>query len=143
MPKPMSEEEMRQFLLAKPARTGKIATVRPDGRPHVTPIWYAIEGNTLLFNTWHESVKAANLQESRYVAICVDDEEPPFSYVIVEGTVEIEEEAPDLQYWTTRIASRYMGQELAESFGRRNAVSGEWLVRVRIEKMLGEKDMAA
>lgn len=142
MPQPMNEQEMRRFLLAEPARTGKIATVRPDGRPHVTPVWFDLEGDTLLFTTWHEAVKAANLQEQPYVALCVDDEEPPFSFVIVEGTATIEKEAPDLKYWTTRIAGRYMGEERSEAFGERNAVPGEWLVKVKIEKMVGEKDLA-
>lgn len=141
MPQAMTAEEMRQFLLAKPAHTGKIATVRPDGRPHVTPIWYDLEDNTLYFTTWHEAVKAANLQQTRYVAMCVDDEEPPFSYVIVEGTATIEEEAPDLKYWATRISARYMGEEQGEAFGERNAVPGEWLVKIRVEKMVGEKNM--
>lgn len=142
MPHPMSEEEMRSFLLAEPARTAKVATVRQDGRPHVAPVWFDIEGDQLLFTTWHETVKASNLQHSPQVAICVDDEEPPFSFVIVEGTAQIEEEAPDLKYWATRISGRYMGADQAEAFGQRNAVPGEWLVRVTMEKMIGEKDLA-
>lgn len=142
MPEPMTEQEMRQFLLATPAHTGKIATTRPNGRPHVTPIWFDLEGDTLLFTTWHDTVKASNLQENPAVALCVDDEQPPFSYVIVEGTATIEREAPDLKYWATRISGRYIGQDKAEAFGERNAVPGEWLVRVKIEKMIGEKDMA-
>lgn len=142
MPDKMSEEEMVSFLLAEPAHTGKIATVRANGRPHVAPIWYTIEGRELLFTTWHDTVKAANLTHRANVAVCVDDENPPFSYVIVEGPAIVEKEAPDLHYWATRIAARYMGEEQAEAFGRRNAVPGEWLVRVQIEKMIGEKDIA-
>jgi len=142
MPTTMTEVEMRDFLLAKPAHTGKVATVRPDGRPHVAPVWYVIEDDTLLFNTWHESVKATNLQGTQYVAICVDDELPPFTYVIVEGTAQIERKAPDLKYWAARIATRYMGEEQGQAFGKRNAVPGEWLVRVKIERMIGEKEMA-
>lgn len=142
MPEKMSEEQMRNFLLAEPAHTGKVATVRADGRPHVAPIWYTVEGDELLFTTWHDTVKAANLGHQGNVAICVDDEKPPFSYVIVEGTATVEEAAPDLQYWATRIAARYMGDAQADAFGKRNAVPGEWLVRVQIEKMIGEKDIA-
>ena len=142
MPEAMTEQEMRYFLLAKPAHTGKVATVRADGRPHVTPVWYDVEGDTLLFTTWHDTVKAANLEESAAVALCVDDEAPPFSFVIVEGTADVQKEPPDLKYWAMRIAARYMGEDRAEAFGERNAVPGEWLVRVRIEKMIGTKDMA-
>lgn len=142
MPERMSEIEIRQFLLATPARTGKVATVRADGRPHVAPIWYTLEEDTLLFTTWHETVKAANLEERPHVAVCVDDEQSPFSYAILEGIARVDEEAPDLKYWATRIAARYMGEGQAAAFGERNAVPGEWLVRVHIDKMFGEKNVA-
>lgn len=143
MGREMTEQEVREFLLAKPARTGKLATVREDGRPHVVPIWYDLDGEELVFSTWHESVKAANLQANPQVALCVDEEAPPFSYVLVEGQATVEENPPDMLYWTTRIAGRYMGQELAESYGKRNAVPGEWLVRIRPSKIVSAKDVAA
>ena len=87
-------------------------------------------------------MKAANLENNRHVALCVDDERPPFAYVIVEGLAQVEKETPDLRYWATRIAGRYMGQEQADAFGKRNAVPGEWLVRVQITKIIGEKNIA-
>ncbi|TMD44650.1 MAG: PPOX class F420-dependent enzyme, partial [Chloroflexi bacterium] len=40
--------EQRAFLL-EGTRTGKLATVRKDGRPHVVPIWFHLDGNTLVF----------------------------------------------------------------------------------------------
>ncbi len=126
----MTPAERRAFLQAG-ARTGKLATVRPDGRPHVTPIWFVLDGDDIVFTIWHETVKAANLQHDPRVAFVVDDQAPPFAYVLVEGVVEITKEAPDMLDWTTRLAGRYMGAALAESYGRRNAVPGEWLVRLR------------
>jgi PPOX class probable F420-dependent enzyme len=138
----MTEAEMRRFLQAQPARTGKLATVRADGRPHVAPIWFVLKDNELIFTTWHETVKAANLRHNHHVAVCVDDQQPPFAFVIVEGLALVDEDAADLKQWTTRLAARYMGEEQAEAFGRRNAVPGEWLVRVAIGKMFGEKNIA-
>jgi nitroimidazol reductase NimA-like FMN-containing flavoprotein (pyridoxamine 5'-phosphate oxidase superfamily) len=41
--KEMGDEERRGFLLDR-ARTAKLATVRADGRPHVAPIWYDLDG---------------------------------------------------------------------------------------------------
>lgn len=142
MAEQMTEIEMRRFLQARPARTGKLATVRADGRPHVAPIWYVLDKDNLIFTTWHETVKAANLMHNNQVALCVDDDRPPFAFVIVEGVARVEEEAADLQTWTTRLAARYMGEEQAEAYGKRNAVPGEWLVRVAISKMIGEKNIA-
>lgn len=139
--KKLTAEECRRFLLEK-ARTAKIGTVRPDGRPHVSAIWFDLEGDTLLFTTWHEAVKAANLRHNPSVSICVDDEHPPFAYVQIEGTAEITERDPDMLYWSTRIARRYMGDEEAERYGKRNAVEGEYLVRVTITKLIGRDDIA-
>src|SRR6187551_2124231 len=57
----MSREEWRGFISAG-GRTGKLATVRPDGRPHVVPVWFVLDGEDLVFTTWHTSVKAVNLR---------------------------------------------------------------------------------
>jgi nitroimidazol reductase NimA-like FMN-containing flavoprotein (pyridoxamine 5'-phosphate oxidase superfamily) len=46
----MSESEWRAFLL-EGTRTGKVATTRVDGRPHVAPIWFDLDGDTLVFTT--------------------------------------------------------------------------------------------
>jgi PPOX class probable F420-dependent enzyme len=137
--KDMSPEEARRFLL-NTARTGKLATVREDGRPHVTAIWFDLDGETLVFTTWHKSVKTKNLRHDPRVSMCVDDERPPYAYVIVEGTAEITD-PPDEErlYWATRIATRYMGEELGRVFGKRNGVSGEHIVRVTPTKIIGHK----
>lgn len=137
----MTPAEYRSFLLDR-ARTAKLATVRADGRPHVAPIWFDLDGDTLVFTTWHESVKAANLRRDPRVCLCVDEEAPPFSFVQIEGTVTISEDLEDLRQWATRIAGRYMGTDQAETFGRRNGVSGEWLVRVNPTKIIAQKNIS-
>ena len=138
----MTPEECKAFLADKP-RTAKIGTVRPDGRPHVAAVWFYLDGDTLLFTTWHKTVKAANLRHNPQVSICVDDDQPPFSFVMIEGTAHITESDPDMLFWATRIAGRYMGDEQADAYGKRNAAEGEWLIRVPISKIGGAKDIAA
>jgi PPOX class probable F420-dependent enzyme len=138
----MSKEEIRAFLLDT-ARTGKLATVRTDGRPHVTPIWFTLDGDDLLFNTWHTAVKARNIQHDKRVAICIDEEKPPFSYVIIEGEAELT--SPPIlesQKWAGEIAGRYMGADRAEEYGKRNGVEGEYLVRVKITKIMAFKNIS-
>jgi PPOX class probable F420-dependent enzyme len=137
----MTPDEYRSFLLDQP-RTAKLATVRADGRPHVAPIWFDMDGDTLVFNTGGKSVKAANLRRDPRVCLCVDDDAPPFSFVQIEGTAEIAEEAGDLRYWATRIAGHYMGPDLAEAYGRRNGVPGEWLVRVTPTRIVAHKNIS-
>lgn len=134
----MTPEEVRAFLLEK-TRTGKLATVREDGRPHVVPIWFVLDGEDIIFTTWHTTVKAANLRHNPNIALCVDDDQPPFAFVLIEGTARFEENTDDLFTWTQRIAARYMGEELAEAFGKRNAVEGELLVRITPNKIIAQK----
>jgi PPOX class probable F420-dependent enzyme len=137
----MSDKEYKQFL-AEGTRTGKLATVRKDGRPHVTPIWFDLDGDELVFTTWHESVKSANMRRDPRVSICVDEEIPPFAFVTVEGRVTISADADERAYWTRRIAARYMGEELADAYGKRNSVEGELLVRVKPTKIIAKSDIA-
>jgi PPOX class probable F420-dependent enzyme len=137
----MTREEYKRFLLEN-HRTGKLATVRGDGRPHVVPIWYDLDGDSLVFTTWHEAVKAVNMRRDPRVSVCVDDENPPFAFVLIEGIARLEMNAPDLAYWATRIAGRYMGAELGETYGKRNAVEGELLVRVTPTKIVARKGIA-
>lgn len=126
----MSEEERRAFL-SHGTRTGKLATVRKDGRPHVVPVWFVLDGDDLLFTTAADTVKGKALLRDGRAAICVDLQEEPYAYVMVDGEVEISRDLDEMLVWTTRIAARYEGEEAATDFGRRNAVEGELLVRLR------------
>ena len=139
----MTEDEIRAFLTSVPAHTGKVATVRKDGRPHVAPIWYDVDDDgTIVFTTFRDSLKGKTIRRDPRVAMAVDDERPPFSFVTVEGTVTISEDLDDLLAWATRIGGRYMGADQAEAYGRRNAVEGELLVRLTPVHLVGMKDIA-
>lgn len=137
----MTSDEIRTFLLTG-TRTGKLATVGADGRPHVAPIWFVLDGEDLLFNTGGNTVKAQNMQRDNRVSICVDDETPPFAFVIVEGTAVLQDNPPDNRHWATQIGGRYMGADQAAAFGKRNGVPGELLVRVTPTKIIAQKDIA-
>jgi PPOX class probable F420-dependent enzyme len=133
----MSDEQWRAFV-SEGTRTGKLSTVREDGSPHVAPIWFLLDGDDLVFNTAARSVKGRNLLRDGRAALCVDDDRPPFAYVIVSGRAETSEEPGPLREWAGRIAGRYVGQDRADEFGERNGVPGELLVRLRIGKVVSE-----
>ena len=137
----MTKDESRGFLLTQ-TRTAKLATVRADGRPHVAPIWFDLDDDTVIFTTGETTVKAKNMRHEPRVSLCVDDEEPPFAFVLMEGTATMTTDDPDLLYWATRIGGRYMGMELAEAYGERNAIEGELLVRVTPSRVIARKNIA-
>ncbi len=140
--KDMTQEEIQSFLMDS-IRTGKLASTRADGRPHVTPIWYVYDNGKLYFNTWHTSIKGKNILRDGRVSICVDEETPPFSFVIIEGTAEaLDVEGEELVQWAGRIGGRYMGEDKAEEFGERNGVEGELLICVTPTKIIAKKNVS-
>ncbi|MFF7656300.1 PPOX class F420-dependent oxidoreductase [Streptomyces sp. NPDC007983] len=137
----MSRDQWQKFL-SEGTRTGKLATVRADGSPHLAPIWFLLDGDDLVFNTGQDTVKGRNLARDPRVSLCVDDERPPFSFVTVRGRAEASDDLGEVREWATRIAARYVGDDLAEQFGARNGVPGELLVRVHIDKVIALADIA-
>jgi PPOX class probable F420-dependent enzyme len=137
----MTAREYENFLLVR-ARTATLATVRADGRPHAAPIWFDLDGDILVFTTGESTVKGRNMRRDPRVSLCIDEEEPPFHFVVIEGKAELTAEDPDILRWATRIGGRYMGAERAEEYGRRNAVASELLVRVTPQKILAYKNIS-
>ncbi len=137
----MTPDETRAFLRAG-TRTGKLATVRRDGRPHVVPIWFTLRDEHLVFNTVTSSVKAKNMRREPRVAITVDDQAPPYSFVTIEGVATLSDADPDLVEIATEIGGRYMGADRAEEYGARNGVPGELVVRVSMDKVISARDVA-
>ncbi|GHE38393.1 PPOX class F420-dependent enzyme [Streptomyces longispororuber] len=135
MAQKMTDEQWRAFV-SQGTRTGKLSTVRADGSPHIAPIWFLLDGDDLVFNTGKDTVKGRNLARDGRVALCVDDDEPPFAFVVLQGQAALSEDLEQVRHWATRIGGRYMGEDRAEEFGARNGVPGELLVRVRIDKVL-------
>ncbi len=138
--KEMDENEIIDFLM-EGTRTGKLSTVREDGHPHVAPIWFVWNERKIIFCTMDSSVKAKNIRHNPKVSICVDDESPPYAYVIIQGTAKFSDNQKDLLKWNTILGGRYMGEKLAEVYGKRNTVEGSLLVEVTPTKMISEKDV--
>jgi PPOX class probable F420-dependent enzyme len=139
--RPMTDEEALAFL-AHGTRTGKVATTRADGRPHVAPIWFVLDGGDVVFMTGAETLKGKTLRRDPRAALVVDLEEPPYAFVLVEGTVSLSADLDEMLPLSIAIAGRYMGEEHAEDFGRRNAVEGELLVRLHPDKIVAVDELA-
>jgi PPOX class probable F420-dependent enzyme len=126
----INDPEIRAFL-AQGTRTGKLAYLSSNGRPLVTPIWFIVEADSLVFNTGATTAKGRALARDPRATLCVDLEEPPFGFVQVQGEAELSEDPAELLRTATAIGARYMGADRAEEFGQRNAVPGELVVRLR------------
>ncbi|ETB30647.1 PPOX class F420-dependent oxidoreductase [Mycobacterium avium] len=133
--------EVVEFLSAG-TRTGMLGYVAADGRPLVAPIWFVVDDGELAFNTGRGTAKARAIARDSRVVICIDDPHPPYSFVQVQGVATVSEDPAEVLDIATRTGARYMGADRADEFGRRNAVPGELVVRIRPTKVNSAFDVA-
>ena len=137
----MTDAQWRDFV-SSGTRTGKLATVRADGSPHIAPLWFVLDGEDVVFNTGKDSVKGRNLARDGRFSLCVDDDRPPFAFVTLRGRVQISEDPAELHRWAGLIGARYLGADRAEELANLNGVPGELLLRGRIEKVIALTGLA-
>ncbi|MEJ2266097.1 MAG: pyridoxamine 5'-phosphate oxidase family protein [Anaerolineales bacterium] len=63
-----------------------LASVRPDGRPHLVPIWFAWDEGRIYLCIEPGSVKALNLMQNPLVSLALEDGSSP---VICEGRATV------------------------------------------------------
>ena len=134
---------------ALPARTAKLAVTRKDGSPHVAPVWVDLDRRAgpdgqdqIVFVTSADTIKGKAILRGGRLALCFDDERPPFAFVTIAGTATTTTDRSELLRWATRIAGRYMGTDQAEAYGRRNAVPPAMVVRVTPVEVVANTDVA-
>jgi PPOX class probable F420-dependent enzyme len=140
MPK-MTLDEMKAFV-TEGTRTGHLATVREDGRPHVAPIWFVMDGEDIVFTSWHDSVKVRNMLRTGFASLSVDHPHVPYSFVVLEGPVSVDRHPAASRHWATENGRRYMGEARAEEYGARNGVEGEWVFRLTPTHWAGVRNLA-
>ena len=82
MAQQMTNEEYRSFMIDR-TRTAVLATVRVDGGPRAAPIWFDLDGDTLVFTTRESTEKGRNMHRDARVSLCIDEKEPPFHLILI------------------------------------------------------------
>ncbi len=144
--RPMSDDEVVAFMRSG-SRTGKLGVVRADGRPHVVPIWFDFDDATgdLIFVMGAGSLKAKCIARDPRITVCVDEMDFPFAFARIDGvatTLTYNDDPQAMLHWATETCRRYVGDDRAEEFGRRNADPDELLVRVRPTRYVGASGVA-
>jgi PPOX class probable F420-dependent enzyme len=135
MAQEMTPEARRSFLLSG-TRTAILATTRPGRAPHAVPVCFVLDGDDVVFITNEHTVKAKAVQRDPRVTLVVDDETPPFAFVMVEGIAETSHRVADIDRFAPGIGERYDGPEGVEDFVRFAKEELGFLVRVRPTKIL-------
>ncbi|NGX10396.1 pyridoxamine 5'-phosphate oxidase family protein [Mycobacteroides franklinii] len=117
MPRQFTEAERQDFLSAK--HIAVLSVAADNGRPPASvPIWYDYTpGGNIRINTSAGNRKARLIEQAGAITLTVQHEEPPYQYVIVEGTV-VETERPAPAEPRETIAIRYLGEEAGREFAR-------------------------
>src|ERR1700749_4517366 len=115
MPREFTESERQDFLAAKHVAVLSVAAT--GGRPPASvPIWYDYTpGGNIRINTGASSRKAKLIERAGAVSLTVQREEPPYQYVVVEGTV-VDTTTPTPLEVREAIAIRYLGEEGGRAF---------------------------
>jgi PPOX class probable F420-dependent enzyme len=131
----MAEDEWRSFVTAG-TKLAHVALSRVDGRPHVTPVCFILDGDELAFTLSPGSVKGKSLARDQRIAVCVSDERQPYGFVTIEGQARVFAEPAQVKQVATGIAERYHpalpAADIAESFLQ----EGFTAVRISITKVI-------
>ncbi|KAB7760983.1 pyridoxamine 5'-phosphate oxidase family protein [Mycolicibacterium mucogenicum] len=135
MPRKLTEAEREQFLADK--HVAVLSVAAEDGRPPSSvPIWYDYTSDGLIrINTGAGSRKAKLIERAGVVSLVVQREEPPYQYVIVEGSV-VDTATPAPDNAREEIAIRYLGEEAGREFARSMAGVATVLFTVRPDRWL-------
>ena len=120
-----------QQRLFRSTNFADLATLMPDGSPHVSPVWVDIEGNTIVVNSAEGRVKVGNVRRDPRVALSVHDEDDPYTMVSVRGRVEeVAEQGADRHI--DRLAKKYLGQD---RYPNRQPGERRVILRIRPERV--------
>lgn len=113
----MSAEEIEQFLLDN--MKVQIATIGPDGTPHLTTLYYVLEDGLLAFWTYGRSQKVVNLRRDPRITCLVEAGEDYFELrgVSIQGKARLIEDYDEIRALGGRVAKRMAGDVDLGDFG--------------------------
>lgn len=110
----MTDDEREAFLAD--LHVGILSIARDDKGPLALPIWYQYEGGHVIMSIDAHSAKAKLLRRHGRATMTVQNETPPYQYVMVEGPVTVAHEQRD----GLPLAVRYLGDDIGEWYAKQN-----------------------
>ena len=130
----MTPEQIEAYL-SKP-HIADLATVRPDGSPHVAPVWFLYEDGVVKVLAETSSVKVKNLKNEPRVSVSIATDQQPYEYVIVNGVAEVS--GGDISDILRRISVHYQGPEEGERYAEKTLRELVLcLITIRPSKLIG------
>lgn len=136
----MTDNEWQSFAAAG-TKLAHVALTRPDGRPHVTPVCFILDGNELAFAVSPGSLKRKSLTRDRRIAICISDESQPYSFVTIEGEARVSAEPDQIKHIATHIANRYYPTQPADALAESFVQEGFTAARITITNVIARSGL--
>ncbi|GIW13569.1 MAG: hypothetical protein KatS3mg062_1008 [Tepidiforma sp.] len=130
---PALSPDERDAFLQQPGILCRIATVDPAGAPHVTPVWFIFEDNAIYITPRAASEWLDHIRHDPRVALTIDDQNPPYRKVVIEGIAEVVRQPGDDAAWRDlyrRIATRYIPPQSADRYIQETIDQPRALIRV-------------
>lgn len=100
---PLNIAESHRYLLQ--ADVAVLATIAPDGRPQVTPVWFLYDDGAIKLSLNTNRQKVKNLRANPAVTFFVLDRAAPTRYLEIRGDAEL---AEDLDYsFAEKVGHKY------------------------------------
>ena len=130
-----TETQREEFLAG--LHVAVLSVAATDGRPPASvPIWYDYKpGGNILVNTGVTARKTKLIERAGVVTLVAQREEPPYQYVVVEGTV-VDSATPAPLDVREAIAIRYLGEEGGRAFVQGMADSPGILFTIRPDRWI-------
>ena len=96
--------------------SARLACIRPDGKPHVVPVWQEWDGKQFTVLAWKGSYWADYLLENPNVSLTIDEPWTPFHRIVVRGLAK---QKPQITSEVIeRMSKRYMGAIIPQMTNR-------------------------
>ncbi|MDX6264651.1 MAG: hypothetical protein QOH84_6339 [Kribbellaceae bacterium] len=136
----MTDTEWRSFVTAG-TKLAHLALARADGRPHVTPVCFILDGDELAFALSPGSVKGKSLARDARIAVCISDDQQPYSFVTLEGHARISAEPATITHVAKGIADRYYPSHPADALAETFVEQGFTAVHITITNVIAQSGL--
>ncbi len=111
---PVLAPDVEEFL--RGAHVAALATIRPEGRPHVVPVWYEWDGREFTMASFRQMQKVKNITQKGFAALSIFTSDLPYFQVTVEGPARIGGAIDNV--WRERVAVRYLGEAAGRAYAQ-------------------------
>ena len=116
----MNEYETQQFL--SQSKVGVVASLRGDGNPQSTPVWFRHDGQTIIIWTDKNRHWVKNVMRDARVSFSIQDDIPPFAALTLRGSGEVVDQLNESGLQEAKdICRRYIGDDEVDGY-----VEGYW-----------------